>query len=199
MSEPVDWRAIAADLEGMAREDMALREELAREGALSEGYHPRMRVLQEHNAARLEKVLDRHGWPGISRVGARAADAAWLVLQHAIGRPELQRRGLALLEDAARRADAAWAQVAMLEDRIRVLEGRKQRYGTQFDWDEEGRLSPLPIEDESTVDARRARMGLDPLAEAIARHRASAEPPPRDPAGRRAAMERWIQETGWRR
>lgn len=199
MTEPADWQAIADDLERMAREDTALREELAREGSLAEGYHPRMRRLHDRNAARLAKVLDRHGWPGVSRVGARAADAAWLVLQHAIGDPDLQRRGLALLEDAARRSDAAWAQVAMLEDRIRVLEGRPQRYGTQFDWDDQGRLSPLPIEDEAEVEARRARMGLDPLAEAVARHRASGEAPPPDPAGRRAAMERWLKETGWRR
>jgi hypothetical protein len=199
VSEPAEWQAIAADLERMAREDTALREQLAGEGSLADAYHPKLRALHDHNAVRLAKVLDRQGWPGVSRVGARAADAAWLVLQHAIGHPDLQRRGLALLEDAARRSDAAWAQVAMLEDRIRVLEGRPQRYGTQFDWDDEGRLSPLPIEDEATVDARRARMGLDPLAEAVARHRASAEPPPPDPAARRAAMKRWLKETGWRR
>ena len=35
------------------------------------------------------------------------------------------------------RVDADAAEVAMLEDRIRVSEGRLQRYGTQFDWSED--------------------------------------------------------------
>jgi hypothetical protein len=87
----------------------------------------------------------------------------------------------------------------MLDDRIRVFEGRPQRYGTQFDWDDAGRLTPLPIEDEAEVDARRARMGLDPLSEATARHRASGERPPADPAARRAAQDAWYREVGWRR
>jgi hypothetical protein len=199
MREPADWIAIAADLERMARDDTALRDRLDRDGSLAEGYHPELRALHDRNAHRLATIIDRHGWPGISRVGARAADAAWLVLHHAIGHPDLQRRGLVLLEDAARRADAAWAQVATLEDRIRVFEGRPQRYGTQFDWDDAGRLSPLPVEDEAGVDARRARMGLDPLSEATARHRASGERPPTDPAARRAAQDAWCREVGWRR
>lgn len=39
--------------------------------------------------------------------------------------------------------------VAMLEGRIRCNEGKRQRYGTQFDWDKDGLLSPHPIDDET--------------------------------------------------
>jgi hypothetical protein len=77
------------------------------------------------NAEALEIALES-GWPGVSRVGKDGADAAWLVAQHAIGRPEFQRRCLALMEDAVARGDAPAWHAAYLADRIRTLEGRGQ-------------------------------------------------------------------------
>lgn len=196
-----DLQAIATELIARAREDLALREELG--AALwTEGYHPRMRALHDRNAAYLAAVLEAHGWPSRSRVGERAGEAAWLILQHAIGHPALQRRGLALIQGMPA-GEVPPAQVAMLEDRIRTSEGRGQRYGTQFDWDEAGELSPLPLEDPRGVDQRRAQVGLGPLAEAVARHRAAAlaagQRPPTDWAERRRAQEAWLREVGWRR
>jgi hypothetical protein len=57
------------------------------------------------------------------------------------------------------RGEVAPAQPAYLEDRILCCEGRAQRFGTQFDWDENGELSPQPIEDEHNVDLRRRSVG----------------------------------------
>src|SRR5437870_12291511 len=74
------------------------------------------------------------------------------------------RRGLTLLQGGASKGEVSPLNVAMLEDRIRTFEGRPQRYGTQFDWDEHGRLSPLPLEDPAGVDARRRATGPGPLA-----------------------------------
>ncbi len=86
----------------------------------------------------------------------------------------------------------------MLEDRIRILEGGKQRYGTAFDWDDNGAMSPQPIEDPDGVDARRAAVGLPPLAETTARHRAGDSPRPPDLAQRRRDYEAWLKKVGWR-
>jgi hypothetical protein len=90
----------------------------------------------------------------------------------------------------------------MLEDRVRGHSGLPQRYGTQFDWDERGELSPRPIEDPAGVDARRAAVGLPPLADALREIRASAArecaAPPRDPAARRREIEAWERSVGWR-
>lgn len=74
---------------------------LGRSGALFDGYHPRMREVHERNAGRLGAILEAHGWPGRSLAGEDASAAAWLVLQHAIGNPSLQRRGLTLMRAAA--------------------------------------------------------------------------------------------------
>jgi hypothetical protein len=187
----------------MAEEDLRVRSELSADGSLFQGYHPDMRAVHDRNAARLARIMDEHGWPGEREVGPDGAEAAWLIVQHAIAQPVLQRRTLeALLAAAARGEVPAW-QVAMLEDRVRIFEGRPQRYGTQFDWDPAGQMSPLPVDDPDGVDARRQSVGLRPLAVEIAARREevrrSAESPPDDSAGRRRAWEEWLREVGWRR
>lgn len=197
----LDPQSVRTELLAMAAEDLRVREELARSGALFEGYHPRMRELHERNAARLAAIMEEHGWPGSSLVGEDAAESAWLILQHAIGDPSLQRSGLSLLREAAVVGEVSLIHVAMLEDRIRSNEGRGQRYGTQFDWDEHGLISPLPIEDEPNVDQRRAEIGLAPLAQDTARKRQLAaengEKPPQNWNARQREKQEWLRSTGW--
>ena len=211
---PTDWDAIRVELLEMARGDLTLREDLTRDGSLFQGYHPRMEALHQRHATRLAALIDAHGWPGRSRVGRDGARAAWLILQHAIGNPPLMRRGLTLLQGGVREGEVSALEVAMLEDRIRTFEGRPQRYGTQFDWDEHGRLSPLPLEDPAGVDARRRAIGLGPLDQDIRRRRAAtargrergrgrgrgtrAERPPANWAARQREMETWLRQVGWR-
>ncbi|MEM6292018.1 MAG: DUF6624 domain-containing protein [Myxococcota bacterium] len=192
----------AAALLAMAARDLAVRERLAADGSLFDGYHPHMEHVHLEHAARLSDLIDDIGWPNVELVGAEAAEAAWLILQHAISMPALQRRGLALLETEAAHDRAEASNVAMLEDRIRVFEGRAQRFGTQFDWDANGQLSPHPIEDPAGVDARRREVGLPPLDETTAKHRRRAreegEHPPDDAAARRAQADAWARRVGWR-
>ena len=184
-----------------AAEDERVREELARDGSLYQGYHPRMEEVHTRNAARLAEILDQHGWPGISLAGDDGEEAAWRIAQHAICDPSLQRRTLQLLQQAPAHEAPRW-QLAYLVDRIRTLEGRPQVYGTQFDWDEQGEMSPLPIEDPEHVDQRRAAMGLDSLAQRTfamrTQARSGTEPRPCDLAARRREMDAWARKVGWR-
>jgi len=187
----------------MRARDADLREELARTGALFDGYHPRMAALHRAHAARLADLVEAAGWPGSAQVGSDAAEAAWLVVQHAVDQPHFQRGMLALLSRAASAGEVPAWQPAYLEDRIRALEGRPQRYGTQLDWDEAGEMSLWPpVEDPERVDARRAEVGLPPLAPEMERRRDAArrgsEPVPADPAARRREMDAWARRVGWR-
>jgi hypothetical protein len=190
------------ELVAMAEEDERVRAALAADGSLFDGYHPAMQAVHDRNAARLTEIIKQLGWPGRDLVGEEGSRAAWLVLQHAIAHPALQRRGLVLLQDAVARGEVPAVEAAMLEDRIRVFEGRPQRYGTQFDWDEHGQLSPLPVEDEANVDDRRRSVGLGLLADDVQRRRAGTaectEQPPRDWAERRRKFEEWARAVGWR-
>ena len=191
------------DLLEMARLDRTTRAELAASGDLfGTGYEPRMARVHERNAQRLRQVIESVGWPGTDRVGTDGAEAAWLILQHAIAHPDLLRRALPLLETASWEGRADPAHAAMLEDRIRFFEGRPQRYGTQLDWDAEGNLSPWRVEDPSRLDERRLAIGLPPLAQQVAeaRSRAAAEGerPPADHAAHARARDAWAANVGWR-
>ena len=184
----------------MAAEDQRVRAELAADGSLFDGYHPRMAEVHLRNGARLAAILDRHGWPAPGLVGADGAAAAWLVLQHAIGDPPLMRRGLELLSQLAP-GEIDPARLAMLEDRVSAFEGRPQRYGTQYDWDEAGRLGPLPLEDPGRVDQLRRSVGLGPLEENTQRIREetarAGERPPPDWAERQRKKREWERSVGW--
>jgi hypothetical protein len=190
------------ELVAMAEEDQRVRAELAADGSLFDGYHPTMQAVHDKNAARLTEIIEQYGWPGRDLVGEEGSRAAWLVLQHAIADPALQRRGLVFLQDAVALGEVAAVEAAMLEDRIRFFEGRAQRYGTQFDWDEKGQLNPVPIEDEANVDDRRRLVGLGSLADDVCRRRSnmvgSMDKPPSDWAERQREFEEWARAVGWR-
>jgi hypothetical protein len=192
---------LCEELVRMAEEDRAVRAALSTAGSLFDGYHPMMAELHRRNAERLNAIFDAVGWPGPDLIGG-ATWAPILVLQHAIGSPQVMRRGLGLLRAAERRGEVDPVHVAMLGDRTLVLEGKPQCYGTQFDWDDEGELNPLPIADPGDVDERRRAVGLGPLAGAVARIRRDArndgEEPPTDLAARKAAAEAWARSVGWR-
>ena len=193
--------ALRRQLMAMAAEDLRMREALAADASLYDGYNPQMEAVHRANAEAMETILDS-GWPGASRAGQDGAEAAWLVAQHAIGCPDLQRRCLKLVEEAVARGEAPAWQAAYLADRIRTLEGKGQLYGTQFDWDENGEMSPNAIEDAANVDARRAGIGLPPLADAVAKARRgvaeSGEPVPKDREKRGREYEAWLKRVGWR-
>lgn len=187
------------ELLAMKERDLRVRERLAADGALwKAGYHPEMEAVHRRNAARLAEILAESGWPGSSRVGDDGAEAAWLIVQHAIGEPALQRSCLVLLQAAVKAGEALGYQPAYLEDRIRVFEGRKQIYGTQIDNGRDGQPVPFAIEDPDNVDERRHAVGLKPIAVQMA----EAEAVPAMGAKERARWERsyedWLRRVGWR-
>lgn len=192
--------AIRKALLAMKEEDFSVRAELIAEGALSEGYHPRMEAVHRNNATRLTGIIEQYGWPGKSRVGEDGAEAAWLIAQHAIGDPPFMRRCLSLLQQAGGSGGETplW-QAAMLEDRIRMFEGRPQIYGSQFQPDENGQMVPYTIEDPDRVDERRRAVGLVPLQGKWAelKEQAAQEKVPL-PTDWREKYHAWLLRVGWR-
>ena len=191
MNEP-----LAAELIALREHDLTMRAELASDGSLFDGYHPRMEAVHRTNAARLREIIAVHGWPGTPIVGARGAEAAFLIAQHAIGEPPFMRRCRELLAAAvAAGAAPAW-QLAYLDDRINVSEDRPQRYGTQLRPGADGRLEPCPLAEPENVEQLRSDVGLPPLAEILAK--AQPDPPrPGDPAAKAAAELEWRRKVGW--
>jgi hypothetical protein len=194
-----EWKAA---LVAAAHRDYETRARLAKSGALFDGYHPEMEAVHAENAALLEQAFDAIGWTGRDKLGDEGAGAAFIILQHAIGVPHLQRRGLALMLDAIPLGQANALDAAYLSDRIAIFEGREQTFGTQFDWDHNGQLSPAPTHSEAELDERRASVGLPPMTETIAHMRANAaaegDKPPPDLAKRRDDFMNWARRVGWR-
>lgn len=193
------------ELLAMRAEDMRVREQLAATGELFDGYNPTMEAVHLQNAARLEELLTDNNlaWFGQSVVGEGASEAAWVIVQHAISRPDLQRRMLPVLQRAAEQGEVPLEQVAYLQDRILAMEGKPQIYGTQFDWRERDAMSAGEIFEPEKIDERRASVGLSvPYSEHIKLHneavRSGGEPVPQDLARREREFIAWARRTGWR-
>lgn len=101
---------------------------------------------------------------GRSLVGDKAANAAFLIVQHA--NYATQVKYFLLIKAAVEAEELEGQALALLQDRILVAEGKNQIYGTQLRRNEvTGQLELLPIEDEANVVQRRAELGMPPLAE----------------------------------
>jgi hypothetical protein len=126
--------------------------------------------VDTENTRWLGEVLAERGWPGRTLVGEDGANAAWLLAQHADRDPARQREFLDALRSAVAQGEASLANLAYLEDRVRVHAGKPQLYGTQFTLTGE-EFGPHPIEDPARLDQRRAEAGLEPFAAYEARMR----------------------------
>jgi hypothetical protein len=184
------------ELLAMATLDLQVRADLIERGVIYDGYHPEMEAIHVRNASRLKEILAEHGWPIPSAVGDDGAEAAWLIVQHAIGDPPFQRQCLPLLRSAAQTGEVPLWQAAMLEDRIRMFEGKPQIYGTQLETDSEGRVRPYMLEDPEHVEERRSKVGLEPLSERLAREKPA--PKPADLERSEREYQAWLRRVGWR-
>lgn len=150
------------------RIDPALRDELltleSRDQAARAPGAANRAAIDAANLARFREIVDQRGWPSRDVVGVEATNAAATIALHADADPAFQRRCLELMQTAAGRGEASPLQVAYLTDRVLVNEGKPQMYGTQFTV-QDGQPVAAPIQDEATVDARRAQVGLPSMKE----------------------------------
>lgn len=116
------------------------------------------------NTEYLKGIVDKQGWPKVSAVGERAANAAWLLVQHADDDPVFQLRALRLMEPMVASGEVSKQNHAYLYDRVMLKIAGTQRYATQMTC-EAGQRVPQPLEDAKSVDRRRAEAGLSSLAE----------------------------------
>lgn len=180
----------------MEAHDQAVRSELTAAGALNVHYHPRLEELHRANASRLRQMIAVFGWPGIALVGDQGAKAAWRIALHSISEPSFMRQCRDLLDTASQNNDAPRWQFAIIDDRVRVYEGRPQRYGTQLRTGPNG-LEPYPLENESRINSMRMQAGLPPLAKTLAQARAQPQLPAAEQQARDAAELEFRRNAGW--
>lgn len=185
-----DLDVLADEIIEMARVDQEMR----RRWADGEPFDP---SIDARHTARLREVIDQVGWPSRSKVGEQAAHMAWLLAQHADRDRSFQEGCLAMMK-ALPPDEVAPADIAYLEDRVRVGSGRPQLYGTQFRV-VDGKVGPQPIEDPDHLDERRAAAGLGPFEEyrqLVEREQAKASAArSEDPFGARGDRSRSLGHT----
>ncbi len=197
----MNYNDIAEKIIELKNRDLELRTNLIKKGELGNAYNPEMKKLHNKNATILNEIIDEIGYPTIKKVGEDANNAAWLVIQHSIEQPDFMKKCAKLMEAEVDENIRCRRHLAYLMDRIAVLEGRPQLYGTQFDWDENGELSPNEITDTIGVDKRRKLIGLNSLEEQkeIIRQEALKENQlqPKDIKKRKAQFDAWRKSVGW--
>jgi len=167
----VEMPALRNELLAMEKADQAIRQKFIALVQESDGQPPmneflplktRMDSIDTANMERVRAIIDQHGFPTPSMVGADGVSAAFLIIQHA---PlETREDMLPLVEASYRKGHLSGQSYALLTDRVRVRNGEPQLYGTQFTM-QNGTLNVEPIADSSEVDARRAELDLMPLDE----------------------------------
>lgn len=161
------WSTALVDtLVRLGREDQEGRAGLAQ--AAAAGDTATLKQSLRADSARslwLRRVVREHGWPTRAGMADSAAHVAWLILQHS---PFYDWQGemLPTLEQLAARGELPPPDLALFTDRVLVHRGQPQRYGTQFNV-AGGRLVPAPIADLPRLDARRAAVGLPPMADYV--------------------------------
>jgi hypothetical protein len=121
-----------------------------------------MSLEDKKNQERVIQIIEQHGWLGISQVGMMANNALFLVIQHAS--VELQEKYFPLLKESAENGESRPADMALMDDRIRMHRKQKQLYGSQATTIN-GKTYIWPIEDAANVDERRRSVELPPLAD----------------------------------
>ena len=90
----------------------------------------------------------------------------FLVIQHAD--IATQEHYLPMMREAVTNGDAFGSDLALLEDRVALRQGKRQIYGSQIGRENTGEFYVSPLDDPDHVDERRAAVGLEPLANYVA-------------------------------
>lgn len=119
-----------------------------------------MEEVDVAHRAELGRWLQARGFPRAAQVGYDGVGAFWLLLQHA---PELLEPQLPAMRAAVAAGELSRSSLALSEDRVAMIQGRPQRYGSQLQAGVDGRLALYRLASPESVDVRRAEMDLEPL------------------------------------
>lgn len=169
--------AIIEDIVGMAGVDQAMRTTML-EATSKLPPEQRDAVMKPAGALidaqdrlhtqRLKAIIAVHGWPKISETSGRTSAAAVTLANHSSDLA-FQRQVLALIEPLVTTREARPDDYATLYDRLATVDKRPQRYGTQGTTCKDGKYAvPADLEAPEGLEARRAAVGLQPMAEYLA-------------------------------
>ncbi len=165
-------KALATQLDSLYKEDQQYRialGKLKKEGAPQKSVDSLTALLKQADSSNLvfvEQLIAKHGWITPGQAGFMGTQAVFLVIQHAD--LEAQKKYYPLIKQAEKDGNILSSNVAILEDRIAVREGKPQPYGSQGYYDAEKKKTYVyPLKDLNNLDSLRKSMGLQPMKEYI--------------------------------
>jgi len=115
------------------------------------------------NQSAVVAIIERCGWPTARQAGSKGMQAVFLVIQHSSR--EMREKYFPLIKESAVKGDLSQRAVAMMEDRMLMEKGKKQKYGTQLVKFGDGPFKLHPVEDPENLNARRLEMGMETIEE----------------------------------
>jgi hypothetical protein len=122
--------------------------------------------IDHENQQKVISIIEKCGFPSAEQAGLSGVNTVFLIIQHASLKQ--QEKYFTYIQQSAARGDIGWSAVAMMEDRILMGKGRKQKYGSQVTKVGDGPWQLYPVEDPMHVNQRRAQAGLGPIEEYLA-------------------------------
>jgi len=124
--------------------------------------------IDRENLVTIVSLIEKCGMPTLNEINQTQMSAIWLVFQHADNYH--RKKYLPQLKKSAENGDLRKSQMALMEDRILMMDGKPQIYGSQISQDREnGGWKIYDLQNPETVDKRRAEVGLGPLSEYVSR------------------------------
>lgn len=124
--------------------------------------HVKQDSLDKKNIKIVTRIIDSLGWLGENKVGKNANLALFVTIQHAHD-VETMEKYLPIMKVAVKNGNAKKRQLAYLIDRVELLNNRKQIYGTQLSFKNNGKAYVENLVDSIHLNSRRREMELDPI------------------------------------
>jgi hypothetical protein len=118
--------------------------------------------IDKENLVIVSKIIDSLGWLGKDVVGDTANDALFAVIQHS--NITTMEKYLPVMRKAAAENKASKQNLALLIDRVEVINKRKQIYGSQL-YEKDGKYTLYDVVEPAKLNERRKEMGLGTIEE----------------------------------
>lgn len=129
---------------------------------LTQAFVKDIQRLDHQSQRTLQKIIQKHGWPTLTRFGDIASQNAWLLAQHADQSPAFQKTVLDLMLPLLAQKEVSPKHYAYLYDRVAINTQQKQRFGTQGRCTEKG-WQAFPLELPQKLSTLRKEVGLEPF------------------------------------
>lgn len=122
----------------------------------------KIKIQDSLNLIDVKNILDQKGWLSANEVSDQGNAALFLVLQHS--NLEDQIKYLPMLRKAVENGKASGQDLALMEDRIALAQGKEQIYGSQILRNpDNGEHFLAPFKNPNNLNVRRKKIGLIPI------------------------------------